>query len=109
MSNKRVSDMSDDEIREMAGAAPSPAAWIAAARDRNEHWITHMALTEASVADSPFGDLRKALAALEAVRKIAAGWKAGAPDVAMLDRDVAAAVIEQAITRELLSKEGTSA
>jgi hypothetical protein len=75
MSNKRVSDMSDDEIRDMAGAAPSPAAWIAAARDRNEHWITSMRLTEASVADSPFGDLRKALAAVEAVLALhQPGW-----------------------------------
>jgi hypothetical protein len=46
----------------------SPADWVAAARDRNERWITSMALTEASVADSPFGDLRKALAAVEALQ-----------------------------------------
>ena len=69
MSNKRVSDMSDEEIREMAGAAPSPAAWVAASRDRLEQDIRRLALTEASVASGVHGDLRKALAALRAVLK----------------------------------------
>ena len=55
----------------------------------------------------PSGDLRKALAALGAVCAIAAGWKADAPVAAMLDRDVAAAVIERAITSKLLSEGGS--
>ena len=57
--------------------APEPdpvATWIAAAHDRNERWITSMALTEASVADSPYGDLRKALAALGRISGLAEQW-----------------------------------
>ena len=43
------------------------AAALAGMRERNDQWIASMALTEASVNDSPFGDLRRALAAVEAV------------------------------------------
>jgi len=46
------------------------AAWITAARDRNQLWITSMKLTEASVRDSPFGDLERALAAVERVLEL---------------------------------------
>jgi hypothetical protein len=53
--------------------APVPddlAAWVAASHDRLEYWIRSQALTEATVNDSPFGDLRRALAAVEAVLAI---------------------------------------
>ena len=46
------------------------AAALAGMRERNDQWIASMALTEASVNDSPFGDLRRALAAVEAVLAI---------------------------------------
>ena len=46
------------------------AAALAGMRERNDQWIASMALTEASVNDSPFGDLRRALAAVEAVLKL---------------------------------------
>jgi hypothetical protein len=44
-----------------------PAALVAAIRERNEAWIKSMAFTEATVREMPSGDLRLALAALEAV------------------------------------------
>jgi hypothetical protein len=44
-----------------------PAALVAAIRDRNEAYIKSMAFTEATVREMPSGDLRKALAAVEAV------------------------------------------
>lgn len=83
------------------------ADWIATADAGNEAYITAMALTDATVATMPSGDLRKALKALEAVRRIAAGWLADAPEVPVIDRDLAASVIQQILTRELLSKEGS--
>jgi hypothetical protein len=72
----RETDLQQNEARrglaalrpETPVAEPDAATWVAAARDRNEHWITSMRLTEASVTDSPFGDLRKALAAVEALQ-----------------------------------------
>ena len=43
------------------------ADWIATADAGNEAYITAMALTDATVATMPSGDLRKALGALRAV------------------------------------------
>jgi hypothetical protein len=91
-----------------------PAAWIAAARDRNEHWITRMALTEASVADSPFGDLRKAVAALEAVLALAGEFDTEdgitPEDAQILGRPVSRGDrIREAIASELLGKEQSDA
>lgn len=85
---------------------PDPlAAWIDASDAGNEAYIKRLALTDATVATMPSGDLRKALKALEAVRRITAGWLADAPEVPVIDRDLAASVIQQILTRELLSKE----
>lgn len=87
---------------------PDPLAdWIATADAGNEAYIKRLALTDATVATMPSGDLRKALKALEAVHTIAAGWLADAPEVPVIDRDLAASVIQQILTRELLSKEGS--
>jgi hypothetical protein len=44
-----------------------PAALVAAIRERNEAYIKSMAFTEATVREMPSGDLRLALAAVDAV------------------------------------------
>ena len=67
MSEKRVSDMSDDEVRQMAGAGDPLAAELARIDAGNEAYIKRLALTDATVATMPSGDLRKALKALGAV------------------------------------------
>jgi hypothetical protein len=51
---------------------PDPAAWVSAARERNEHYIRDMRYTEWTVSRMPSGDLRKALGALEAVLDLCA-------------------------------------
>jgi Cdc6-like AAA superfamily ATPase len=55
---------------------PDPlAAWIASARESVERHITQEALTERTVSEMPYGDLRKALKALEAALEASARWK----------------------------------
>jgi hypothetical protein len=110
--DKNFSDMSDDEIREMAGAAPSPAAWIAEARDRLEQDILRLALTEASVASGVHGDLRKALAALDAVLELASGayvmsasFEYGTGRRESVSWDLDPAAVREAITGKLRSEE----
>lgn len=54
----------------------APNARLDEMRRRNEDYITAMAFTEATVANSPHGDLRLCLAALEAVLEEADEWAA---------------------------------
>jgi hypothetical protein len=52
-----------------------PAALVAAIRDRNEAYIKSMAFTEATVREMPSGDLRLALAAVDAVLELHSEWR----------------------------------
>lgn len=52
----------------MADSDPAASA-LEEIKERNEQHIAALKLTEWSVANSPYGDLRKAVAALEAVLK----------------------------------------
>ncbi len=56
-----------------ANAPDQVTAALAKIRERNEHWIKTMALTGASVEDSPFGDNRLLVAAVRDVLKLADG------------------------------------
>lgn len=71
------------EYSDFAELPPGTVEWIAAART----------------------DLPRLLTAVEALRRIAAGWLADAPEVPVIDRDLAGRVIQQILTRELLGKE----
>lgn len=82
---------------------PDPLAdWIDASGDSNEAYIKRLALTDATVATMPSGDLRKALKALGAVLEAASCWEG----------HTAAYCADEArmlITRELLTEEAERA
>jgi hypothetical protein len=61
--------------------------------------------SELEVSGATYADESRLLAAVEAVRTIARGWSADAPEVPMIARDLAADVITRVVTRELLGKE----
>jgi hypothetical protein len=79
-----------------------PADPLAAAiSDRNEDYIATLALTEATVAQMPSGDLRRLLAAVEGVLKLHEPDQYGCQICAGACPEVAA------ITAALLGKEAT--
>jgi Cdc6-like AAA superfamily ATPase len=85
-----------------------PVAWVAAAHDRNERWITSMALTEASVAEWPNGDLRKALAALRRISGLAEQWY-GEQGNDYSASALFASKLREVLREELLGKEESGA
>ena len=112
---KNVSDMTSDEIRAMAGASPDPVALLAAIRDRNEAEINRKALTDASVAQMPEGDVRLLLKVAEAALALAAKLEPQAPASSALEEDrmwirqECAGMIREAVTAVLLGKENPRA
>ena len=94
----------------MASDPDALTAELAAIRERTERPVpnaTSLPISHRGVQTlmESCADVPRLLAAVEAVSTIAAGWLADAPEVPVIDRDLAASVIQQILTRELLSKD----
>lgn len=72
-----------------------PSATLETFTARNEQHIAALMLTESSVANSPYGDLRKAVAALEAALKLADDWEQRAMRLAAAADDTGYAILAE--------------
>lgn len=92
----------------MAGTADPLAAWIDASGAGNEAYIKRLALTDATVATMPSGDLRKALKALRRVKALAEQWY-GERGNDYSASALFASKLREVLSEELLGEEGSDA
>jgi hypothetical protein len=109
MSDKRVSEMSDGEIRALAGAADPLAAELAAIKERSEHPLGPISNDAVRYLMESAEDVPRLLGALEAVLARVGLWEKYAATFPHIDREDAAEQIRLAISAALLGKEATDA
>jgi hypothetical protein len=110
MSNKPVSEMSDDEIRALAGATDPVVSYLTEARDRARKELPFVSPAEdAEGIIYACHDSVRLVAALEAVLARVGLWEKYAATFPHIDREAAAEQIRLAISAALLGKEATDA
>jgi hypothetical protein len=95
----------------MTDAAADPvAAILAAIKERNEQYITTLALTEHTASGLPCGDVRRLVAAVEAVLKLAdKGYQMESHGQPMPWWDIDPTELREAITAALTGEEADRA